>query len=232
MITDHRQLDQLVQAMFHHDGRGRLTGASPLMHIVRTDDHVVWRCREDVPEATAAEIEAVAIAPRGRPGAWADDYAAYLSLVRSVATETSIRAGPLFRFPAELPEPTDCSTINATNLHLLEGTLDEWVQDAESGSLMTAALADGKAVSVCATVRSSSTVHCAGVETAAAYRGRGFAERAVAAWSKRVRARGAEPFYGTTFDNVPSQKVAWRLGLELVGSEFSVYGATFGQDAG
>lgn len=43
-------------------------------------------------------------------------------------------------------------------------------------------------------------------------------------WAKLVRANGAEPYYATTFDNIASQKVAARLGLTLIGSEFSVYG--------
>jgi hypothetical protein len=33
---------------------------------------------------------------------------------------------------------------------------------------------------------------------------------------------GAIPLYGTTFDNLASQGVARSLGMELVGSEFSV----------
>lgn len=218
--------------MFQHDERGRLTGAAPQVHIVRTDGDVVCRCHRDMPDATAARVQALVAAPRGRPAAWAEEYAHYLSLVRTAATVTSLRAGPLFSFPEELPEPSECSTIDTRNLGLLKGSFEEWVEDAENGSLMAAALADGRAVSVCATVRSSKTVHCAGVETAADYRGRGFAERAVAAWAKLVRASGAEPFYATTFDNLASQKVAWRMGLRLVGSEFSIYGTASRPESG
>jgi len=89
---------------------------------------------------------------------------------------------------------------------------------------MVASLTDGRAVSVCASVRASETMHCADVETAPAYRGRGLAERAVSGWAKLVRARGAEPFYATTFDNLASQKLASRLSLSLIESEFSIYG--------
>lgn len=93
------------------------------------------------------------------------------------------------------------------------------------------AIADGRAVSVCATVRSSSGLHCAGVETARAYRGRGHAPRAVAVWANLVRSLGAEPFYATTVDNLSSQKIAWGLGLELIASEFSIYGSVTLTDA-
>jgi predicted GNAT family acetyltransferase len=87
-----------------------------------------------------------------------------------------------------------------------------------------AALVEGRAVSVCASVRASEAAHCAGVETSPVYRSRGLAPRVVAAWAKLVRTRGAEPFYATTFDNMASQIVACRLGLNLIGSEFSIYG--------
>ena len=56
----------------------------------------------------------------------------------------------------------------------------------------------------------------------AAYRGRGFACQAVTAWARAVQTLGSVPFYATTFDNLSSQGVARRLGLDLVGSEFSV----------
>jgi hypothetical protein len=44
----------------------------------------------------------------------------------------------------------------------------------------------------------------------------------VAAWAKAVNAAGAAPFYSAAFDNETSQGVAKRLGLSLIGSEFSI----------
>jgi hypothetical protein len=229
LAVDYRQLDDLVRAMFRHDRDGRLTGAAPLLHIVRTDKAVLCRCHAVVPDATAARIQALAAAPRGRPNVWADDYARYLAVAEGVGFVTAVRAGPLFRFPDELPETAECLPINRTNLDLLRGSLDEWVEDAQQGSAMAAAIVDGRAVSVCATVRASRTVHCAGVETAPAYRGQALAQHAVVAWAKLVRTAGAEPYYATTFDNTASQKVASRIGLRLIGSEFSIYGPASAQ---
>ena len=226
MSVERQQLDQLIDAMFSHDERGRLTGAAPLLHIVRTTDDVICRCHSDLPNVTSAQIEAVAVSPRGRHTKWAEDYARYLSLLAEVAGVTAIRAGPLFRFPEVIANPPGCVEIDAGNAGLLMGSLDEWVEDVENGALMAAALEDGRAASVCATVRANATVHCAGVGTAQDYRGRGFAARAVAAWAGLVRADGAEPYYATTFDNVASQRVAHRLGLRPIASEFSLYGET------
>lgn len=93
---------------------------------------------------------------------------------------------------------------------------------------MIAALSGERAAAVCASVRVSEGAHCAGVETAPKYRGRGLAGLAVAGWAKLVRAHGAEPFYATTFDNIPSQRVARSVGMNLIGSEFSIYGRTLG----
>jgi hypothetical protein len=89
--------------------------------------------------------------------------------------------------------------------------------------LALAAIEGDRAVAACATVVASQDAHEAGVETLAAYRGRGFAAGAVAGWAGAVRALGATPFYGTTFDNISSQRVAQRLSRLLVASEFSVY---------
>ncbi|MDO8799954.1 GNAT family N-acetyltransferase [Phenylobacterium sp.] len=221
---DDEKLGRLVEAMFQHNQRGRLVGASPLLHVVRTPDGAICRCHANMPDSTAAHLTALAASPRGRPGKWAEEYARYLSLAADVSALTAVRAGPLFCFPESLTNYPDCITIGRGNSGLLGGALDEWVEDAENGALMVAAMVDGRAVSVCATVKSSETVHCAGVETAPSYRGRGLAERVVMGWAKLVRANGAEPYYATTFDNIASQKVAARLGLTLIGSEFSVYG--------
>jgi predicted GNAT family acetyltransferase len=87
---------------------------------------------------------------------------------------------------------------------------------------MSAMVVDGRAVSICASVKASTAAHCAGVETLPEYRGRGLAALAVAGWARTVLATGATPFYGTTFDNLPSQNLARRLSLRLIGSEFSV----------
>ena len=126
-------------------------------------------------------------------------------------------------------EATGCVTVDSSNLSLLSGALQEWQEDAEVGSLMVAALSDGRAVSVCSSVHASKFVHCAGVETAPEHRGFGFASLAVTGWASLVREHGAEPFYATTFDNIASQRVARSLGLSVVGSEFSIYGKALRQ---
>jgi predicted GNAT family acetyltransferase len=77
-------------------------------------------------------------------------------------------------------------------------------------------------VSLCASVRVSAAVHCAGVETHPEHRRRGHALVAVSAWAHAVQALGATPFYSTSWDNLASRQVAARLGLQLVASDLHI----------
>jgi predicted GNAT family acetyltransferase len=99
----------------------------------------------------------------------------------------------------------------------------QWLPDIAIGHPFFAAIEDDRAVAVCTTVIASQDAHEAGVETIAAYRGRGFAADATAACACAVWKLGAAPLYATTFDNISSQRVAQRLSLSPVASEFSVY---------
>ena len=167
-------------------------------------------------------LDGLARRPRGKPREWAREYADYARVLSSVAPLKALRAGLLYSFPAQLGSDYAAVSIGQDNAELLLGGLDEWRSGVAAGLPMMAMLADGRAVSICASVNASTSAHCAGVETLPAYRGRGFAPQAVGAWAKAVRAAGAAPFYGTTFDNDASQGVARRLGLSLIGSEFSI----------
>ncbi len=221
-MDDLASLTALVEAMFASDEHGRLTGHAPHLYILRTPDGVICRCHADLPDDVAAALQQRSARQRGRPRQWAEEYADYLSLLSSIAPLTSMRAGPLYAFP-ELPSDAGAGSVGITeeNADLLVGGLDEWLPDVAARRLMRAVIADGRAVSLCASVTASAKVHCAGVETLPAYRGRGFAALAVAGWGAGVQALGAATFYATTFDNVASQGVARRLGLRLVGAEFS-----------
>lgn len=153
---------------------------------------------------------------------WARDYAEYLGALSSVGPLTSMRAGQLHRFPDLLAFEGTAISMIESNADLLRGGLDEWLPDVTFGLPMIAMIADGRAVSICTSVIASKTVHEAGVETLPDYRRRGFGVKAVAGWARTVQASGATPFYATTFDNVASQRLAARLGLTLVGAEFSL----------
>jgi len=102
----------------------------------------------------------------------------------------AIRAGPLYAFPDDLAPSGACTAINESNAYLLHDGLEEWLPEVASSQPFFAAIEGDRAVAVCATVNASRKAHCAGVETLAGYRGRGFAANAVAGWACAVRASG------------------------------------------
>ena len=60
------------------------------------------------------------------------------------------------------------------------------------------------------------------MDTAEAFRGRGYAVLVTAAWANAVRAAGITPVYSTSDDNHASQAVARKLGLREFGWDVSV----------
>jgi predicted GNAT family acetyltransferase len=85
-----------------------------------------------------------------------------------------------------------------------------------------AIVVDGNPVSVCFSARSSPVACEAGVETAAQFRGRGYAGVVTAAWARAIRASGRTPFYSTSWTNGASLANARKLGLIATGSSWSV----------
>ncbi len=61
-----------------------------------------------------------------------------------------------------------------------------------------------------------------GVATSKAFRGRGFAAAAVAAWSSHPELTGKVLGYSHKRENVPSQRVTERLGLRFIGVQFRI----------
>jgi GNAT superfamily N-acetyltransferase len=222
VVPDDHILIQLVEAMFSTDDRDRLNGDAPHLYILRTPELVICRCHADLPAEIATTVEQLSVRPRGRMREWAREYADYLRALSSVGPLTSMRAGQLYRFPDLLASEGSCISIVEDNAYLLRGGLDEWLPDSALGLPMVAMVADGRAVSICASVIAAKMVHSAGVETLPDYRRRGLGVQAVAGWARAVQAGGATPFYATTFDNVASQRLAARLGLSVVGAEFSL----------
>jgi predicted GNAT family acetyltransferase len=88
-----------------------------------------------------------------------------------------------------------------------------------------AVLEGGVAVSICFSARLSEAAAEAGVETAAAQRGRGLAARVTAAWARKIRDAGRTPLYSTSWANGASLGVARQLGLIAYASRWSVSAA-------
>jgi hypothetical protein len=125
----------------------------------------------------------------------------------------------VYRFPDVLSPADGTVRIDGANAALLAPLLRPWLPDVAACQPMIALVVDARAVSVCCSVRRTDDAHDAGVETAAAFRGRGYARRVVAAWALAVRDLDRVPFYSTSWQNDASRGVARALGLVPFGSD-------------
>jgi hypothetical protein len=215
-----------VEALYRHDDRGRLTsinqwdgGAAPRFFLMRTVGGAICRFRADLPDGLVARLEALCgREPAGDlSGKLPARYAEYLAFLSSHAPVDRVWAGPAYMSTRDPPPSALPVEVGDDNLHLLLGGFEDWVPDVPHRRPFLAMIENDRAVSLCASVRISDAVHCAGVETRADHRHRGHAVNAVAGWARAVRSLGAAPFYSTSWDNVASQGVARRLQLSLVG---------------
>ncbi len=220
-----------IATLYRCNDRGRILalnyfagGAVPRFHLMRTALGNIARYRHDVPDDLVArlericECEPVVDPPTRVPALCAE----YLNALGILPANDERWSGPAYMIERDAPPLVAPIAINKKNAHLLRGKLEEWLPDVQHGQPLMAVIEDGRAVSLCASVRISNAVHCAGVETLPEYRRRGYAVSAVAGWARAVRALGAIPFYSTSWDNVASQAVASRLGASLAGVDFHV----------
>jgi hypothetical protein len=203
----------------------------PLFSLVRGATHCAWAVWADLPNDLAGELDRLA---REEPPA-VDFHDApvnadrYLSLVGNHigsgsdgAVELRQISGPAFTFPDELARPTDVVTVE--DERLLERNFSGWVPgEIKAGrSPMLAILEDGYPVSICFCARRSDAAAEAGLETAEAFRGRGFGPRVTAAWALEIRATGRIPLYCTAWTNDASLAVTRKLGLVAYASIWSL----------
>ena len=224
-------LDLRLRALYLHDDRGRIVtrnaldrGRAPRFFLGRTSGGNRWRFRDDLPDELVAGIEALCeaepfAADLREPPLHA---ARYHALLAEEAPIGETWAGPAYRFPATLP-PAAGDTVRLTveNAALLRGgDLEPWLEDIGRSEPLLAVVREGRAVSVCGSVRITPEAHEAGVETSTDSRGNGFAATVVAAWARAVRELGAEPLYSTSWENTASQAVARKLGLIPCASDY------------
>jgi hypothetical protein len=220
--------EKRVDALFRCDARGRMVeinqwdgGSPPRFFLMRTSQGAITRFRHDLPDDLAGRLESlgrrepIADPPTPRPAHERD----YLDALAPVERTW---AGPAFVSAHDPPVTAGVVAIDETNAGLLAEAFPDWLADVPHRRPFLARLDAGRAVSICASVRISKAVHCAGVETLPAFRGQGHAVAVTAAWARAVRALGATPFYSTSWGNLASQGVARRLGLALAGVDFHI----------
>lgn len=208
------------------DDRGRIVSTrepqashGPLFSIIRSSTQCAWALHKDVPEELAEQI---AVLARQEPPA--DDLRAaplhaveYLSLTGGRPGF----AGPAFLFPETFASPA--GVVPLDDERWLQRHFRGWqLGEISAGRApVLAVVEDGFPVSICFCARRSDIAAAAGLETAAAFRGRGFGPLVTSAWAMAVRASGRVPLYSAAWNNEPSLAVARKLGLTAHASFWS-----------
>ncbi len=218
-----------VETNYAHDEQGRLIGvnqwdggAVPRFWLGRTRAGHVWRFRADVGEALITALTALCCA---EPCADALDalprYAReYEQLLAGEAPIVRRWSGPAYVLPVDSTPQRPAAALTVQDHARLLGGLEEWQPDLAHRQPIRAALVDGRAVAICASVRIRAAAHAAGVETVPSAQGSGHACAVVASWAQAVHALNARALYSTSWDNGASRRVAAKLGAQLIGVDF------------
>jgi hypothetical protein len=225
-ISDLELMEIQVETLFSHDGNGRLRyvnepggAAAPRFFLGRTKAGNIWRFRHDLPEDVIRRLEA-ACASEPTPTDLREAPLSLKSLESILQSHREVQRqwmGPAYYFPDGIHYPTNIVRITQGNAALLRPGFTDVIPRLGFSQPCLAVVENGRAVSLCCSVRISSRADEVGVETLRGYRGRGYAASVVAGWAMAVRARGRIPLYSTSWDNVASQRVATKLGLILYG---------------
>lgn len=198
-FTDLETLEFQVEALFTHDANGRIHsinelggGPSPRFFFGRTKSGNLWRIRHDVPQNIAGKLEELAVseALNDDLAAMPTNLSAFLEALQTDHSPIPVTGGPAYRFPAEIPTPTNVVRITRSSIHFLRRMttdlreIEEEFDQREPRSVM---IEDGAAVSICNSARLTDQVAEAGVDILEEYRGRGYAPLVVAAWAQTIR---------------------------------------------
>jgi GNAT acetyltransferase len=231
MIESDLDLMQIqAETLYCYDGDGRLRCVNepgdppaPRFFMGRTLQGNLWRFRYDLPTELLQQLEALCRSePVGANLARAPlHYDAIRAVLQAQAPIEQEFRGPAYRVPDSVHPPRGVVLISEANEQLLQ----PWFMDllpVDSEQTIAAVLEAGVAIAVCFCSRLTSRAAEAGVETTAAFRGRGYATAAVAGWAAEVRRRGRMALYSTSWDNLASQGVARKLGMRLYGEDWSI----------
>jgi hypothetical protein len=231
-MSDRALMRLHVEALFTHDASGRLLHVNepggkpaPRFFLGMTAEGCERWFRADVDDelvrdlgaacAGSHDLEELVSGPDGaRP---------LVQLLACRAPVERVWTGPAYRFPERLAGGSiSVATLTEASSHLLSPYLEPWIEDIGAALPAVAAIHQGRAVAICASVRISAKAHEAGVETAEPFRRHGYAAAAVSVWANAVRAVGRIPLYSTSTENVASRALADSLGLVRFGSDLHI----------
>lgn len=232
MLTYNELMGKHTRALFTHDDQSRLllvnepggtAPPAPRLFLGFTQTGHLWRFRADMPELLVEELETLcANEPVG--GELSDlprQAEEYVRLLETHAPVGKLWTGPAYYF-TQYPEPSSpVLVITETNAERwLRDGFEELLEELPGFQPFVAIVKDGRAVSVCRSVRITAEAHEAGVETLPDFRRKGYAKDAASGWARLVRSMGALPLYSTSWENTASQAVAKKLNLVQYGADF------------
>jgi FR47-like protein len=215
-----------LETLFVLSDRGRILSTrapqpspGPTFVLIRGATEVAWAMRHDVAVDVADELDNLA---RQEPVSTDWERPPIHARLYQGALNGRVGCGPAFEFPESLGTPR--GVVGVSDEALLQRHFPGWVAgEIEAGaSPVMAVLVDGYAVSACACARRSMVAAEAGLETAPAFRGRGYAARVTSAWAAAVRATGRMPLYSTSWANASSLAVARKLELRIYATDWSI----------
>jgi predicted GNAT family acetyltransferase len=122
--------------------------------------------------------------------------------------------------PADQPdEEIVMRMVSGNEVAAAEGLSDDLREELSRASLIGqvgATFVDGKGVSFCTAQSETETLWDIGIETLEEQRGRGYASLIVAYMIDQLGRRGKRPVWGAEETNVPSMRLASRLGFKPV----------------
>jgi hypothetical protein len=230
LLTDLDWMAEHVAALYVHDDNGRIVvlnvpeGSSkpaPYFFFGRTRHGNLWRFRDTIPRELVRELARLAGAEKANPDLEREPerLAVMLERVRAHLPAEIAWRGPAFRFPERLPRSDGVVAVTPANAELVADSFPDLHRTLSERLPCCAALAEGRAVSVCYCATRPGRAVEAGVDTLEDHRGRGLASRVTAAWAGQARRRNLLPLYSTSWENLASRGVARRLGLILHGSD-------------
>lgn len=233
-LSDLELLELQIDALWTHDADGRICRVNepegdpaPRFFLGRTKQGNLWRFRDDVPAEAVHKLEQLAAAEpvtddlRAQPV----NFSAFCDVLRPYGEVRDIYAGPAYQFPASISWPANVVAISEANTELLNALVGE---DDDVGRSLPVrkpwmvVLEQGTGVASCFSARMTARAAEAGVWTLEAFRGRGYAANVAAAWACAVRDMGRVPLYSTDWENLASQGVARKLGLQMYAADLSI----------
>ena len=222
-----------IDTLFVCDADGRLRyvnelerPSAPRFYMGRTRQGNIWRFRHDLPADTTARLDRLCQAePLATDLASPpQNYAAIKAVLEDHAPIAREYRGPAYWVAEDTQPAMPVVLISKTNAELVRSTFP-WIPsllEAQEAGPIAAVIDQDRAVSICFCSRLPIQATEAGVETLAAFRGKGYATAAVATWAAAVRQQGYIPLYSTSWDNLASQRIARKLKMVAYGEDWWV----------